>query len=310
MIALHREWVDQGRHPNRLEIYQQRYVENPSPNPPNPTRSLDDAIKYLGRLCICESEYERFLSAKAGGFKQEEYLANTDFILDTSIIEPPPESSWLMIGAVFSGSQQAASGSIATGYRSFPSPTNDLSAEIRSTRNAILSLIGADPARMETFTQIPHSSAGETTQRRYEGDERWPVKVTIHSIDYDTMTLSGTMEAFNVPDKTSPTRQSSISTFLEGEILDFNRYTLETKSFKANAHVDGTYWRELAPFKNLAEEEIVKALVSKRWLTEELSKKWILMRWKGVGHSNGVVWHTADLIQKNALSLQQTHSHL
>jgi hypothetical protein len=29
-----------------------------------------------------------------------------------------------------------------------------------------------------------------------------------------------------------------------------------------------------------------------------------------VGHSNGVVWHTADLIQKNALSLQQTHSHL
>ena len=107
------------------------------------------------------------------------------------------------------------------------------------------------------------------------------MKVTIHSVDYDSMTLSGTMEAFNVPDKTSPTRESSISTFLEGEILDFKRYTLETKSFKANAHVDGTYWRELAPFRDLPEEELVKALVSKKWLTEELSQKWILMRWKG-----------------------------
>ena len=187
-----------------------------------------------------------------------------------------------MIGAVFSGSQHAASSSSSTGYRGYQSSANqNSSAAARSTRSALHSLGSPDAARVARPSHVSRQSPGDTAHRRSEGDERWPVKVTIHSIDYDRMTLSGTMEAFNVPDKTSPTHESSISTFLEGEILDFNRYTLETKSFKANAHVDGTYWRELAPFKNLPEEEIVKALVSKKWLTEELSKKWILMRWKG-----------------------------
>lgn len=152
-------------------------------------------------------------------------------------------------------------------------------------QNAVPPFVGPDTSRVARPNQVSEPSLGDIPHRRSDGDERWPVKVTIHSVDYDSMTLSGTMEAFNVPDKSSPTRESSISTFLEGEILDFKRYTLETKSFKANAHVDGTYWRELAPFRDLPEEEIVKALVSKKWLTEELSKKWILMRWKGAVQS-------------------------
>lgn len=209
-------------------------------------------------------------------------MTNTDFILDTSIIGPPPQSSWLMIGAVFSGSQRAANSSTLAGYRGYQSSANQNSSPApQSSTNAVPSLVGSDAARVARPNQASQPSLNELPQRRSDGDERWPVKVTIHSVDYDSMTLSGTMEAFNVPDKTSPTRESSISTFLEGEILDFKRYTLETRSFKANAHVDGTYWRELAPFNNLAEEEMVKALVSKKWLTEELSKKWILMRWKG-----------------------------
>lgn len=187
-----------------------------------------------------------------------------------------------MIGAVFSGSQHAASSSTPAGYRGYRSSVNRNSSPApQSQQNAIPPLVGPDAARVARPNQVSQPSSGDTHHRRSDGDERWPVKVTIHSIDYESMTLSGTMEAFNVPDKTSPTRESSISTFLEGEILDFQKYTLETKSFKANAHVDGTYWRELAPFKNLPEEEIVKALVSKKWLTEELLKKWILMRWKG-----------------------------
>lgn len=195
-----------------------------------------------------------------------------------------------MIGAVFSGSQHAASSSASTGYRGYHNSVyQHISTEARSNWNGILPIGGADGGRVARANQSPQSSVGDTAHRRMESDERWPVKVTIHSIDYDSMTLSGTMEAFNVPDKTSPTRESSISTFLEGEILDFNRYTLETKSYRANANVDGTYWRQLSPFKNLPEEEIVKVLVSKKWLTEELSKKWILMRWKGEGQASYLV---------------------
>ena len=126
------------------------------------------------------------------------------------------------------------------------------------------------------------SDINTPTQINSDGDEKWPVKVTIHSIDYNSMSLAGTMEAFNVPDKSSPSCESGITTFLEGEIIDFNIHTLETKSFDANARVDGTYWRKLEPFKKLTDDEIVKALLSKKWLTEELSNKWILMRWKGM----------------------------
>jgi hypothetical protein len=100
------------------------------------------------------------------------------------------------------------------------------------------------------------------------------------------MTLSGTMEAFNVPDKSSPTEKSSITTFLEGEIIDFNTFTLETKSFQAGARVDGMYWRKLPPFNDLGDDEaMVKALLSKEWLENELMRKWILMRWKGSSFS-------------------------
>jgi hypothetical protein len=107
------------------------------------------------------------------------------------------------------------------------------------------------------------------------------------------MSLSATMEAYNVPshphshtifptnNPTPPvTRTSSITTYLEGEILDFNNHTLLTESFKSNAANDATYWRKLPPFQKMSDEDVVKALTSKKWLTEVLGKNWILMRWK------------------------------
>lgn len=92
------------------------------------------------------------------------------------------------------------------------------------------------------------------------------------------------MEAFNVPDKTSPTKESSITTFLEGDIIDFNIHTLATKRWNATLDEDGKHWRQLEPFKIMADDEVVRALTSKKWFEEELSKKWILMRWKGKQH--------------------------
>lgn len=116
----------------------------------------------------------------------------------------------------------------------------------------------------------------------HDSEDSWPVKVTINGIDFENMTLSGTMEASNVPKKSVPPQRSSITTFLEGEIIDFNKHTLETKSFKAGTSIDSTYWRRLEPFRSLSEKEIVSNLVSVKWLKEELGKKWILMRWKGM----------------------------
>ena len=263
----------------RVDAYRQRYLENPSGNPPAVSRWLEEAIKYLERVRFSRSYEESLTSAAAGGFVREEFFSNNheDFILDTASIDPPPESSWLKVGGVFSGSQHAANGSQSILYRLSDRSTSTISPPTPT-----------NPDQQETRTSRQHwlpSTDGTTTtnnnNRTPHGDERWPVKVTIHSIDYSSMTLSGTMEAFNVPDKSSPTQESSITTFLEGEIIDFNTYTLETKSFKADARIDGTYWRKLEPFKHLTDDEIVRNLVSRRWLTEVLSRNWILMRWKG-----------------------------
>ena len=271
----------------QTETYRQRYLETPSASPPSEKRWLDEAIKYLERLRFCESYQESLSSAAAGGFVRGEFFTHNheDFILDTTTIEPPPESSWLKIGGVFSGSQHAAGGSSLPPYyvtQAENIPVNRGGSTTRSVpRNT-------DRTSTSTSTRIPRSTYASYLSNPHtyplDGDERWPVKVTIHDIDYTSMTLSGTMEAFNVPDKSSPTHESSITTFLEGEIIDFNTYTLETKSFNADPRVDGTYWRKLPPFKDLTDDEMVRNLVSKRWLTEELGMKWILMRWKGKDH--------------------------
>ena len=257
----------------RIHALQQLHPDSTSANPEE-VSWLEEAIKYLERLRFCDTYSERISSAAEGGFIQGEFFTHNheDFILDTTTIDPPPASSWLKVGGIFSGSQHAAGGSIMPPYTVSSQFTRG-SAGDRGPRN--------NPV-IRGSTQTSRGAWVTTTASRIsEGDERWPVKVTIHSIDYNSMTLSGTMEAFNVPDKTSPSQESSITTFLEGEIIDFNKFTLETKSFNANPKVDGTYWRKLEPFKKFTDEEMVRNLVSMKWLSEGLSKKWILMRWKG-----------------------------
>ncbi|PWY72397.1 hypothetical protein BO70DRAFT_342448 [Aspergillus heteromorphus CBS 117.55] len=253
----------------RINAHRQLHMENP----PNPR--LKETIRYLDRLRYSTSFEESLTSAAAGGFVHTDFLNGNedDFILDTTSIAPPPICSWLRPGVVFSGSQRAASSGASIFSQRVPSPSS-------STQDPMI-VNGNDNSRISVYT---------TTGRRYLAnniynlgggkDENWPVKVTIHDINQEDLTLSGTMEAYNIPDKTSPAHDAHIVTYLEGEIIDFNTHALETKNFKADAEIDSTYWRELHPFKNLTDEEMTRNLVSRKWVTEQLSRGWILMRWK------------------------------
>jgi hypothetical protein len=174
---------------------------------------------------------------------------------------------------VFKGSQMAAC--TPSSIFAHRGPTSHPATEpviVNGSDNGRISVYTSSGRRYLANNNIPNFGTGK--------DENWPVKVTIHNINYQEMTLSGTMEAYNIPDKTSPSHDAHIVTFLEGEIIDFNTHTLETKNFKADAETDSTYWRELQPFKNLTDDEMTRNLVSRKWITEELSKRWILMRWK------------------------------
>lgn len=273
----------------RISAHRQMHLDNP------PSPRLTETIKYLERLRDSGSLEESVTSAAGGGFTQWA-LDDDDFILDTGSIQPPPHSSWLKLGMVFSGSQKAA----ATGASTLL--PQRISSPPQSSSNDPMIVNGSS----ENSGQI---NVYTTSGRRYlansvyglgnSRDENWPVRVTIHDINYKDMTLSGTMEAYNIPDKTS-SQDAHIVTFLEGEIIDFNKHTLETKNFKADAEIDSTYWRELQPFKNLTDEEMTRNLVSRKWITEELSKGWILMRWKGMPTS-----HFRDLPGTNFTILER-----
>ncbi|MCJ1357282.1 MAG: hypothetical protein MMC33_007278 [Icmadophila ericetorum] len=283
---------EQREQRTRMQALQRAVQDSSSASVPDATRLLEQAITFLERLRSCDTYSERLQLALEHRLKPGEPFTRTkeDFILDPTTIEPPQESSWLKVGGVFSGSQHAASHpsyhhvtSTRTHHEpsrsSRPASLSPYSSRLTATQNPRSSWITRETALRDP-TSLRSAMHGLTSTSSFSKSEQWPVKVTIHSIDYDNMTLSGTMEAFNVPDPNSPSSKSSITTFLEGEIIDFNRYTLETKSFKADARTDGTYWRKLEPFKGLSESEIVKCLCSQRWLSEELERKWVLMRWK------------------------------
>ncbi|KAL4927953.1 GID4/VID24 family protein [Aspergillus undulatus] len=252
----------------RVSAHRQMYLENP------PCPRLKETIRYLDRLRYSNSFEESLTSASAGGFVEHLDLLSwdkDDFILDTSSLCPPPECSWLRPGMTFSGFQRAASSTNVILPQQGPS----------SSSNDPMIVNGSDQSRISIQTENGRRYfAGQIYNIGSGKDENWPVKVTIHDINTHDMTLSGTMEAYNIPDKSSPSHDAHIVTFLEGEIIDFNSHTLETKNFKADAEIDSTYWRELQPFKNLSDEEVTRNLVSRKWITEELCKGWILMRWK------------------------------
>lgn len=250
--------------PTHRRTMTQRHIQGGHQRSPR----LIEIIRYLERLKYSTSYEESINAAAESGFLLSDFFSSNkaDFVLETTSLAPPVESSWLRPGMVFSGSQCAANVSAHRLPGSHPA-------------NDPVIVNGSDISRFDVYT-----SGGRRylTRNFYTmaKDQNWPVKVTIHNVDYKEMSLSGTMEAYNIPDKSLPNRDAHIITFLEGEIIDFNTHSLATNNFQADLDIDSVYWGELRPFKDMTDDEIMSNLVSRKWLSEELARKWILMRWK------------------------------
>ncbi|KAK7531696.1 vacuolar import and degradation protein-domain-containing protein [Phyllosticta citribraziliensis] len=271
--------------------YRRAFLENPSSNPPPSSPWLEQTIRYLSKIRTSESYEDSLFHAVDAGFVTKEFFGDNheDFILDVGSIPQPAETSWLAPGAVFSGSQHATTvTSSSTSSSQTPTTTATTLYRLHNNDNSLRSTsYGADPlgSHRTDDARPPH------TQHQ---QDRWPVKVTIHAVDWAKMTLSATMEAYNVPshppqypgnnlDAAIPprpgTRTSSITTYLEGEILDFQTHTLLTESFKSSPATDATYWRKLPPFAHLRDNDLIHSLVSHEYVSK-LANEWILMRWK------------------------------
>ena len=300
-----------------VEAYRQRYLHhNRSDELTDIGGPLDDVIKYLDRVRSADADEHTLVACASGIMSQltaphrswSVETAHDDLLVNTDCIPPPAETSWLRIGSVFEGTQHAAG--LPSNVRRRPLPSSAAATDVGPAGETVASLVAA--VAHPTTTTIAISTDGERTmtlesseatdqaaaaanlrsvidgQCCCAGDlqgaehfDKWPVKVTIHSVDYDTMRLTGEMEAFDVPDRTAPESKSSITTYLEGEIIDLRRHTLETKNYRSSSRIDSIYWRKLLPFRGHSDVDIVQWLLSKKWLTEHISQEWILMRWKG-----------------------------
>lgn len=321
-----RSSLDQPGSERARGAYRRSYLENPSRTresdpTPEPSLWLQQTISYLARLRYCFDPEDALSNAVDAGFVTKEFLGDgqDDFILDLDSIPRPAETSWLAPGAVFSGSQHATSGYVwpVTRVRDAPNrestsgnPWGPWASDTNESLSETRRRVQARMARYNTDNQ-PNS----TQSRPNAPPDRWPVKVTIHAVDYDNMTIAATMEAYNVPSYNNPSanvngllsssgtsvlpprpesplvpdtqnhppilpKTSSITTYLEGEILDLTTHTFLTESYPSHRATDATYWRKLEPFAHLqTDDDMVRTLVSQRKM-RELGERYILMRWK------------------------------
>lgn len=264
----------------RAEVMQRRYMaENAAPRlpristPPVPATSstpntssqfLENALKYLNRLRSC-CRYEEALSAAMDhGLATKEFFADKhdDFVMDLEELEPLPASSWLQPGSVFEGHQHATSGN--AGLLQSPSSSSSSHAVEQINphyRNQGITSTGFDhppgSTRVQPFDATRpwlshqftppslHPASALFTKPPEPSHDHWPVRVTIHSIDAEKMTLQGTMEAYDVPQHPASVsilnsaerpkagkKHAPITTFLEGHIIDLTTHSFLTPSAK------------------------------------------------------------------------------
>jgi hypothetical protein len=289
---------------SRADSYRRNYLDHhTSTSTPTVSPLLEKTVKYLARVRHSETIDDSLNYALEAGFLSKDYfcMQHADFLTDTAAILPPAETSWLAPGAVLSGCQHATTTAASTAAAA-PGTTTTSQQFYTFDPPPNTGIGGLAPPRRPWLANSYSTTRSRSAQLSPEivpapppQQDRWPVKVTIHEVDWENMSLSATMEAYNVPSHPNAsqsllggavegsqqyTRTSSITTYLEGEILDFNQHTLLTESFVSNAANDATYWRKLPPFQKMSDEEVIKVLTSKRWYNEVLNKEWILMRWK------------------------------
>lgn len=251
--------------------------------------------------------------AALAGFTMKD-IQHKSFVLDLENIPAPPPTSLLAPGATFSGEQFA--NSIPPDY-SHPSTTHSYnhssSREQHATNYSSLAPTRGAPENYRRWPPWANDVSGAAPTANTSGDfsgsfapcpfateansaatnapsqfgEKWPVTVKIFSIDYDNMTLSASMEAYDVPSHPStqaacnPAAHSlkAITTYLEGEIVDLHTHSLLTENFTATLERDAIYWRKLPPFSSVAASDLPAKLLNRDFL-KMCNEKYVLMRWK------------------------------
>lgn len=238
-------------------------LATPAAAPPaNASLFLENALKYLSDLRSSRSYEDALATAIDNNLATKEFFADKhdDFVLDLDDIEQPPPSSWVQPGTIFEGHQHASSASMNITHNRQAQPSTNveqINPNYRSTGHTNYSRIAFDASRPWLSHQIPPAPRPAVTNTKSSdpAHDHWPVRVTIHEIDWENMTLQGTMEAYDVPQhpqstvnilnpsstSTSPStthpkagkKHAPITTYLEGHILDHRTHSFLTPASPA-----------------------------------------------------------------------------
>ncbi|BGP44870.1 hypothetical protein JCM10450v2_000685 [Rhodotorula kratochvilovae] len=211
------------------------------------------------------------------------------------------------------GAAGAAVGSSSTFLGSTPSGPSDAAARVRarvaqSVNPAARSSRGSwgdvgEELLLRAVARERDSEAragrGGADKRRREGEERWSVKVTIHTYDPELKSLTGTMRAHGVaitpsslssplpPGGAPPRTVSDVTTFFSGSILhpildglfSSPSPTGSGGEFRVTRASEAESWVQLGPFKGMSRGELLECGKSRTWV-EERTRGWVLFRWK------------------------------
>ncbi|KIY00213.1 uncharacterized protein Z520_03898 [Fonsecaea multimorphosa CBS 102226] len=232
-------------------------------------------------------------------YASDDSYAPSDLPMHINSLPVPQYSSWLQAGMVWHGLQSTerepirASSVSAANFRrerqrelirrtiarrrerSRGTGGNDEAAEFDTqtlvvAENYLSDLILQDTSgRWGSFQRSTPSLSSHPTRTASQPAEpdHWPVKVAIHSVDWEAMTVTGIMSASQMPEKLPSLYQpdalhqgattgatTCMSSFFVGEIIDFRRQPLETEKEGRDYEVgglgvDARYWERLGPFR-------------------------------------------------------------
>lgn len=265
----------------------------------NASLFLENALKYLSDLRSSQSYEDALATAIDNNLATKEFFADKhdDFVLDLDDVDPPSASSWVQPGAVFEGHQHASGVSMNLPHQrqAYPSThIEQINPNFTSSDHFSSMRMGFDASRPWPSHQIPPAPRLSTSSAKPpdQPHDHWPVRVTIHEIDWEKMTLQGTMEAYDVPQHPTTTvgitnpgatpnprpkagkKHAPITTYLEGHILDHRTHSFLTPSSpsakrrdsnptladsisfpSATAHLDAQNWLALPPFNTLCQQD-------------------------------------------------------
>ncbi|KAL9111431.1 MAG: hypothetical protein Q9227_004108 [Pyrenula ochraceoflavens] len=240
-------------------------------------QKFKNSMIYLSGLRSCESSAEAVELGRQLNHVHE--LTKAERPAKSPPAHRPTPSSWLTPGAVWQGKQLSSQDSNTAAI------IRNQNADLERNYHTVLP---GDPRTSQSNSLAPqaldpHDNVGSAVLQditslpdRPTYPEHWPVRITLHTVDYSTSTVTGTMEAFNIPDRASPERESSMKSFFEGEIIDFVNYSLQTEGFDAGIEADTLYWRGLGPFRDLCAHAMQYKLCDKKWLRKCGAKRQFL----------------------------------